>query len=371
MLQQPFQCHHGYNGKWRRPALAPKNFFAIAQPDGGIQLTWDDQANNELNYELYRTTTSGQQYTLVAMIGPKNASNNPQTYIDTGLPENTTFYYRLRAVNAKGGSDYTNEVSATTFVDQQAPSIPVLTVGTVTPSSIQLNWPASTDNVGAVGYDIYKNGSFFITSVGNNYNVQGLTQNGLYTFYVKAKDAAGNISNPSNVVTAVAQDVGLAFSYYTLNNVSNLTSVNQIESGQFKYSGRTPNFDISLRDQEDYFGFVFTGKLRITTAGNYTFYTSSDDGSQLYLNNTLRVDNDGLHGSREKASSVINLAAGSYSIKVLMFEKGGGQSLTVKWEGPGITKQTIPDDVLDGTGDLPARPMPRLIWWQLLRRLTK
>jgi len=126
--------------------------------------------------------------------------------------------------------------------------------------------------------------------------------------------------------------------------------------------GPVNNFDISLRLQGDYFGFRFTGKISIATAGNYTFYTTSDDGSRLFIGDTMVVDNDGLHGMQEK-SGTIGLTAGQHPITVLMFEKGGGQGLVVEYEGPGIARQVIPDGVLyrlpsatdlngDGTVDL-------------------
>jgi hypothetical protein len=105
------------------------------------------------------------------------------------------------------------------------------------------------------------------------------------------------------------------------------------------------NFDITVRNQNDNFGFRFSGKINIAAAGDYTFYTTSDDGSQLFIDGALLVDNDGLHGAAEQ-SGVVTLAAGLHDIAVTMFELGGGESLLVEYEGPGIARQEIPDDVL-------------------------
>ncbi|MHC4753364.1 MAG: PA14 domain-containing protein, partial [Planctomycetota bacterium] len=119
--------------------------------------------------------------------------------------------------------------------------------------------------------------------------------------------------------------------------------------------GSVNNFDISVRNQDDNFGFRFSGQISITTAGDYTFYTTSDDGSKLYINGTMVVDNDSTHGMEEQ-SGTIPLTAGNHTITVTMFELGGGEGLEVEYEGPGITpQQPIPDDVLhrsSSAGDL-------------------
>ncbi|MHC4751850.1 MAG: PA14 domain-containing protein, partial [Planctomycetota bacterium] len=110
--------------------------------------------------------------------------------------------------------------------------------------------------------------------------------------------------------------------------------------------GTVSNFDISVRNQDDNFGFCFSGQINIATTGDYTFYTTSDDGSRLYIDGTMVVDNDGLHGMEEQ-SGTIPLTAGMHTIEVTMFEAAEGEGLEVEYEGPGITpQQPIPDDVL-------------------------
>ena len=85
--------------------------------------------------------------------------------------------------------------------------------------------------------------------------------------------------------------------------------------------------------------------IDIETGGTYTFYTTSDDGSQLFINGTLVVDNDGLHPPEEQ-SGTINLSAGLHDIDVTFFEKQGGVALIVSYAGPGVPKQAIPAAVL-------------------------
>lgn len=92
--------------------------------------------------------------------------------------------------------------------DTQAPSVPTnLTVSNATATSLYLTWTASTDNVGVVSYDIYKDGSLVGNSTTNNFSVNGLSPLTTYSFFVKAKDAAGNVSSESNTVQGTTTDV--------------------------------------------------------------------------------------------------------------------------------------------------------------------
>jgi len=143
---------------------------------------------------------------------------------------------------------------------------------------------------------------------------------------------------PENPTGAIA---GLDYKYFqgtwsVLPVFSSLTPVK---------SGIVSTFDITPKNQNDNFGFEFTGFVDVPTDGTYTFYTSSDDGSNLYIGTTQVVSNDGLHGVVEK-SGTIGLNAGKHAIRVVFFERTGGESLVVRYAGPGITKIAIPASAL-------------------------
>ena len=110
-------------------------------------------------------------------------------------------------------------------------------------------------------------------------------------------------------------------------------------------SGITSSIDISKRSQDNHFGFVFEGFILIQEKGVYTFYTDSDDGSQLFIGDNLVVDNDGLHSMTEVSGSVA-LAAGYHPIRVTYFEKNGGNQLNIYFESVKIQKRFISDNLL-------------------------
>jgi chitodextrinase len=94
------------------------------------------------------------------------------------------------------------------ITDTTAPTTPAgLTASATSTSQIQLNWTASIDNVGVSSYDIYRNNAFLTNVAGVGYSDAGLTANTTYSYYVVARDSAGNTSAASNVVNAATQSV--------------------------------------------------------------------------------------------------------------------------------------------------------------------
>ena len=87
-----------------------------------------------------------------------------------------------------------------------APSVPQgLIASVISSSQINLSWQASTDNVGVVGYNIYRNSAQVATSPSTSYAMVGLSASTFYTFTVAAYDAKGNTSAESQSVSATTQ----------------------------------------------------------------------------------------------------------------------------------------------------------------------
>ncbi|UYZ64288.1 PA14 domain-containing protein [Hymenobacter weizhouensis] len=137
--------------------------------------------------------------------------------------------------------------------------------------------------------------------------------------------------NPANT------SAGLNYEYYegAWSALPNFNSLTAIKTG----SVSTPS--LAPRNRNDDFGFRYTGYIQVPTDGLYTFYTSSDDGSQLFIGNQLVVNNDGLHGTQER-SGTVSLRAGLHAVSITFFERGGGEVLDVSYAGPGISKQVVP-----------------------------
>ena len=96
-------------------------------------------------------------------------------------------------------------------VDAQAPTAPAgLTSPSKTSSSVSLSWTASTDNVGVTGYAVYRNGTQVGTPTATSYTDSGLSAGVNYSYTVKARDAAGNLSaasSPLSVTTSAGNSI--------------------------------------------------------------------------------------------------------------------------------------------------------------------
>ena len=89
----------------------------------------------------------------------------------------------------------------------------------------------------------------------------------------------------------------------------------------------------------------WNGVLRVPRDGSYTLWTSSDDGSRVFLDGNLVVENGGVHGAQEK-SGTVELKAGDHVLKVEYFENDAGAACHFGWQGPGIEKQIVPPEAL-------------------------
>jgi hypothetical protein len=96
--------------------------------------------------------------------------------------------------------------------DTVAPTAPTLAASGTTSTSTNLSWSGATDNVAVTGYDVYQGASLIGSTASTSYTVTSLTPSTTYSFTVKAKDAAGNVSVSSNTVS-VTTLAGTAVTY--------------------------------------------------------------------------------------------------------------------------------------------------------------
>lgn len=326
-----------------------------------LKLYWISPANavnKATNFEIYMGTTPGGPYQFVGI-----TNDTTRTFSKDQLASGKKYYFVVRAVNATAGSDLSAEVSETTDTDDLSPVSPnyLRVIGT-TRNSIDIQWGASTDDVGIDRYNIYVNGVKSYTSTTTSFTVNNLTYNNVYNIAVTAVDLAENESPLSNQVTAKPVMMGLRFKYY-LGEWDKLPDFSRIPAQSLGY---VPNITVANKTQPEKYAFMWEGFIRIDVGGTYTFRTTSDDGSRLYVNapygylSTPLVDNDNTHGAVSK-DGTITLSAGVYPIVITYFQKTSGASMAISWKKPGSGSfVTIPDAVFtesaSAPSNLPAAP---------------
>ncbi len=127
------------------------------------------------------------------------------TYAVSGLTASTAYVFTVKAKDAAGNASVaSNSVAVTTLApvpDTTAPTAPTLSASGTTLTTTTLSWSGATDNLAVTGYNVYKDGVLLGSTAATTYAVSGLTAATTYAFTVQAKDAAGNISVASNIVS--------------------------------------------------------------------------------------------------------------------------------------------------------------------------
>ena len=109
-------------------------------------------------------------------------------------------------------------------------------------------------------------------------------------------------------------------------------------SATAKASGVADSPTLKVARRPGSFGLRFRGTITLPKDGEYTFYTDSDDGSRLLVNEKRIVDNDGIHPPQSREGKV-TLKAGPHAFAVDFFDGGGGAADVVAEARPGRPQQ--------------------------------
>jgi alpha-L-fucosidase len=134
---------------------------------------------------------------------------------------------------------------------------------------------------------------------------------------------------------------GLRYSYY---EAATMNMVVLRESSPVKQA-ITDKPSTALKQRKEKYGFVFEGYIYTDRTSGFTFYTESDDGSILLVDDKEIVNNDGSHGATEKEGRCV-LEKGYHKIKLMYFDGGGDNSLLFSYQPFGQPKTEVPPSVL-------------------------
>ncbi|HET9140073.1 glycoside hydrolase family 6 protein [Actinophytocola sp.] len=211
------------------------------------------------------------------------------------------------AIAAGGGGDTT------------APSVPgTPVVSNLTAGGVTLSWTASTDNVGVIGYEVFREQGAsdpqLAVSGGNSVALTGLSANTTYQVYVRARDAAGNLSANSGLATFTTPGGGGGSSCavrYVPNTWSNgfTAEVFITNTGAAAVAGWTLAFSLGANQ-------VITGRWNATVTQNQQAVSAVnvDHNRTIAPNSTVSFGFQGTHSGSNPSPAAFTLNGAACSI---------------------------------------------------------
>jgi fibronectin type 3 domain-containing protein len=387
---------------------APGNLSAAAINFQNVNLTWQDNSNNEDQFLIERSPDGSTGWTQIG-----TASANATTFTDSTTLATTTFYYRVRAYNSFSGgsySAYSNIVSVTT---PQAPPVgtgdglaaayyldaphlsgtPALTrvdptidfdwgngspgpgIGT---DQFSVRWtgqfkPSTTQTytfhtISDDGVRLYVNNSLIIDNwtdhaPTDNTATMALTAGQTYNFKMEFYENGGGAvaklhwSSPTIADTAIPLlNGGATGQYFNDSTSSHLSGTPVVTRVDPTIDSTTwPNYAPYPAVGNTNFSAKWTGKIQAQYSETYTFYTESDDGVQLFINGQQLINDWTYHAPIEDTGSIALSAGQQYTIEVDFFQGGGPDLMQMLWASPSTPKQLVPQSQLY-SGVAPAAP---------------
>jgi len=218
------------------------------------------------------------------------------------------------------------------------------------------------DDVGTVKAEFYVDGvlKYTDTSAGGHYHINGdhgrwdttTLSNGTHTLRMTVYDGGG-LSGSHQITVTVDNSgpaTGLMAQYFDSVNLTNLkiTRVDPNIDNNWGSGGPDPSVGT------DTFSIRWTGQVQPQFTETYTFYTTTDDGVRLWVNNVLLVDKWIDQGPTEWSGTIALTAGQRYDLKMEYYENGGGAVAELAWSSPSQAKQIVPQARLFPGGSLPS-----------------
>ncbi len=192
------------NGSSSAVPATPSGLAATATAYNKISLTWTDNSNNETGFEIVRSATSGGTYVPVG-----TAQAEATSFVDSGLTASKAYFYKIRAINNGGESNFTATVNATTPAMPLTPPAPSdLAAENGINNAVSLSWDDNSTN--ETEFRVYRStdGNDFaliatLTPNSNAYLDENTNVSTIYYYYVVGYNASGE-GEKSNITQAKA-----------------------------------------------------------------------------------------------------------------------------------------------------------------------
>ncbi|MDX1961978.1 MAG: lamin tail domain-containing protein [Pirellulales bacterium] len=315
------------------PPTIPANLQAVVGGFGvGVTLTWNTARDFDSGVSGYLVYRNG------VLIG-----NTPYaTYIDQTVLPGVNYSYTVAAFNA---DQYASAPSSAVVVKL----LGITGIAETTSTTLVVTFSESLTNAAATtaaNYSLAPSINITSATLGGDQRTvtltlaSPLTTGTSYQLMISNVTAiSGNIL-PSGTRVGFTPNLsggGLRGAYYDELNFINFFANRNDPTINFSWGGIAPIAGMGT----DNFSVRWTGAVQPRFSGTYTFYTLSDDGVRLSIDNQSLVDNWTYHGDTENSGSIYLQAGQLYEVKLEFFQGGGGATMALSWAGPNVGKQLI------------------------------
>ena len=310
------------------PPTAPSGLTATATGTDRIALAWTDNSSNETGFEIDRSPTGAGSWTLI-----HTTAANAISYTNTGLAEHTTYYYRVRAVNADGGSAYASTASAATLGPRLPQRLHLFLLDPAVAFSARVNLASATYPIDTIPFDGVIDGAFGDVRVGmtvlfgstlygddlGRQRVRAAaTSNTLYIGRSSRGVRDGEVTATDNAYITVLDDfrVWAKIPYIaddgTINKDSDLAFTDQTEDSP-PVANTGPGFAATINS--------ITGLITVALSGSASFATA--DGATISAYAWDIQDGTVTAGAANTASVTLTFPAGFRWIALTVTDSNG------------------------------------------------
>jgi hypothetical protein len=323
--------------------------FSVSSPNTAV--SYVGGSSQTITWAVAGTTSNGVNCANVDILISTNGGTTWTTLL-TATPNDGTQAVTLpntagttNRIMVKGTNHIFFDVSNFNFTittgttDGVAPSAPTLTASGTTTNATNLAWSAATDNVSVTGYNVYQGTTLLgATTSATSYVVSGLTASTTYSFTVKAKDAAGNLSVASNTVSVTTLSTTISY----CASLGNSTADERIGKVVF---GSISNTSTGTAGYEN-FTALSTNAVRgtATTISITPFWTSTvySEGYAVWIDyNQNGVFTDAGETVFTKATSTTTSATGTFTIPATAILGATRMRVSMKYNGTPTSCETF------------------------------
>jgi len=263
---------------------APTDITGVAAGPTKIDLSWTNNAAVVSRFELWRSPATNANYELAALL-----YSDAITYTDSLLAPNTVYYYKLRAVNEAGASDYSNEINVATTANP----VTIVTLSAIPTQNITnddvvaVNLIASSDLGTSVTYSATGLPSFAaITSNADNSGTITLTPKsmdlGSYSVTVTATDNYGGTDSKAFTINVSGKN------QVTINLNFNQSSP---QAAPWNNTNSAPVANLTVNALKDANNNITSVGFNMITAmtGSYSNAVTTGNNSGVFPDNVMRT----------------------------------------------------------------------------------